>query len=192
MSQPLRLDFRRRHRRRHAQRLDSSGDVFNHTSFISVSTEWYPDWDIWLSQANHIFHRLNIMSNLDDYVVLYGIDFKLDISQTTGDPPDGFLFLCPEEDFRTGSSACWWPACPAYWSLDPSGTDRLSPENATRLGFPSFELATVSRGLYCDSSVYEGLRQFHKAKGFDPYSQEVTRHLGFPFSRLSSERDALP
>ncbi|KAF7377037.1 hypothetical protein MSAN_00121800 [Mycena sanguinolenta] len=169
-----------------------SGDVFNNT--LSILLYLYPrsNREAWLSQANHIFRCLNITSNFEDYVLVNDIYFNLNISRTTGDPPEGFLFLCPREDFRTGSSSLCWPACTAYWSLDPSGTDRLSPDDATRLGFPSFKLTTTAAGIYWDSSVYEGLRQFHQAKGFDPYSQDVARHLGYPFFRLSSERDALP
>ncbi|KAJ7845002.1 hypothetical protein B0H14DRAFT_2584898 [Mycena olivaceomarginata] len=51
------------------------------------------------------------------------------------------------------------PECPAYWSLDPAGTPRLSPDEASRLGFPA---------LKWRSRVYAGLRQFHAAKGFAP------------------------
>ncbi|KAJ7153799.1 hypothetical protein C8R46DRAFT_848176, partial [Mycena filopes] len=69
---------------------------------------------------------------------------------------------------------------PAYWSLDPSGAERLSAGEATRLGFPPFRLTTKVRGRWWNASVYTGLRQFHQAKGFDPESQEVARHLGEP------------
>ncbi|KAF7377066.1 hypothetical protein MSAN_00124900 [Mycena sanguinolenta] len=169
-----------------------SGDVFNSTLFIPLYTDWGILCNSWLSQANDIFCCLHITSNFKDYVIVDGIRFDLDISETTRDPPEGFLFLCPLSDFRIGDSSFRWPACPAYWCLDPSGADPLSPEEATQLGFPSFELTTKADGMYWDANVYEGLRQFHKAKGFDPYSQEVTRHLGLPFFRLSSERDAPP
>ncbi|KAF7340629.1 hypothetical protein MSAN_02134800 [Mycena sanguinolenta] len=105
------------------------------------------------------------------------------------DPPEGFLFLCPREDFQTSSSAFRWPTCPAYWSLDPSGADRLSRKDATQLGFPPFELATHAVGCFWGTSVYAGLRQFHQAKGFDPCAQDVAQHLGYPLYPLSSERD---
>ncbi|KAJ6462941.1 hypothetical protein C8R45DRAFT_1108008 [Mycena sanguinolenta] len=166
-----------------------SGDVFNNTSFISLSA-CCDTWSAWLSQANYILRRLRIRSNFEDYGFLYLIHFKLDISETTRDPPAGFLFLCPGEHFRIGPSSFCWPACPAYWSLDPSGIDCLSPEDATRLGFPLLEFITTAEVWYWDSSVYEGLRQFHQAKGFDPYSQDVARHLGHPLWQLSSQRDA--
>ncbi|KAJ7165908.1 hypothetical protein C8R46DRAFT_870128, partial [Mycena filopes] len=82
-----------------------------------------------------------------------------------------------------------WPRCPAYWSLDPSGAERLSMEEATRLGFPCFNLKTEVHGR--DTSVYAGLRQFHQAKGFNAESQDVAQHLGRPFYQLSGNIDPL-
>ncbi|KAJ6512482.1 hypothetical protein C8R45DRAFT_856664 [Mycena sanguinolenta] len=99
--------------------------------------------------------------------------------------PKGFLFLCPPKHFRTGRSSLKWPDCPAYWSLDASGAERLTPEDATNLGFPSFQLSTEVIGKSWDDSVYAGLRQFHRAKGFDPDSQDLARHLGDKLYRLS-------
>ncbi|KAJ7622534.1 hypothetical protein FB45DRAFT_1032196 [Roridomyces roridus] len=58
--------------------------------------------------------------------------------------------------------------------------DCLSDEEALRLGFPSIEMEIDVEGCSWDSSVYEGLRKFHKAKGFDPDSQEVAIHVGDP------------
>ncbi|KAF7340619.1 hypothetical protein MSAN_02133600 [Mycena sanguinolenta] len=168
-----------------------SGDVFNNTLSMFVY-DFGSNCVIWLSQANHIFCRLNIMSNFEDYAVLNTINVRLHVSQSSGAPLEGFLFLCPGENFRIGPSSFRWPACTAYWSLDPSGTDRLGPEEATQLRFPTFKLIAEACGYSWDASVYDGLRQFHEAKGFDPYSQDVARHLGHPFYRLSSERDALP
>ncbi|KAJ6462928.1 hypothetical protein C8R45DRAFT_1220424 [Mycena sanguinolenta] len=165
-----------------------SGGVFNNT--ISILLYIYTDRGTWLSQANHIFHRLRTMSNFEDYVVMDRIRFYLNILQTTGEPPEGFLFLGPQEDFRTGPSSFCCPAHPAYWSLDPSGVDRLNQDDATLLGFPVFKFTAKAYGRSWDASVYEGLRQFHKAKGFDPYNQDVARHLGYPLFQVSSQVDA--
>ncbi|KAF7376996.1 hypothetical protein MSAN_00117500 [Mycena sanguinolenta] len=165
-----------------------SHDVINSTVYLSCSL--LSDRNTWLSQANHIFDCLQILSNFEDYVVVDFIRFDLDILQTTGNLPEGFLFLCPQEDFRTGPSSFGWPPCVGYWSLSPSGVDRLNSEDASRLGFPSFRLTTTADGWYWDSSVYEGLCQFHKAKGFDPYSQDVARHLGVQIYQLSPQVDA--
>ncbi|KAJ7922205.1 hypothetical protein B0H13DRAFT_128893 [Mycena leptocephala] len=41
-----------------------------------------------------------------------------------------------------------------------------------------------------DHSVYAGIRQFHQARGFDPYSQEVAAALGYPLLHVHWEEDA--
>ncbi|KAJ7190481.1 hypothetical protein B0H12DRAFT_1198696 [Mycena haematopus] len=162
-------------------------DVSNRILYLASSFDL--NLKAWFSQANHIFHRLHIMSNFEDYVLLRCIRFQLHISKTTKDPPEGFLFLCPEKDFRTGPSLFCWPACVGYWSLDPAGIDRLSMEDAARLGFPSFQLITKAAVSSWDATVYEGLQQFHQAKGFDPLSQDIARHLNHPLYQLSSQGD---
>ncbi|KAJ6555758.1 hypothetical protein B0H19DRAFT_135973 [Mycena capillaripes] len=154
---------------------------------ISLFSFLYPEF--WLSQANHIFSRLQITSNFEDYAVTDYIWFQIVISASEEESPAGFLFLCPTEDFRTGPSSFCWPECPAYWSLDPLGVERLTAEEATELGFPSFRLDTIIGRTSWDASVYDGLRQLHKAKGFDPDSQDVARSLGYPLFQLSNEVD---
>ncbi|KAJ7795749.1 hypothetical protein B0H14DRAFT_2391341, partial [Mycena olivaceomarginata] len=74
-----------------------------------------------------------------------------------------------------------------YWSLDSSGVQRLSWEDAASLGFPCIGILEYAQGYSWDSGVYEGLRQFHQAKGFDPDSQELALHLGEPLYELSSQ-----
>ncbi|KAJ6555892.1 hypothetical protein B0H19DRAFT_947793 [Mycena capillaripes] len=115
--------------------------------------------------------------------------FEIDISASRVESPEGFLFLCPEKDFHVGPFSFWWPECPAYWSLDPLGVERLTAEEATELGFPSVRFNTIICGRSWDASVYAGLRQLHKAKGFDPDGQDVARHLGDPLWQLSNEID---
>ncbi|KAJ6526059.1 hypothetical protein B0H19DRAFT_1385801 [Mycena capillaripes] len=165
------------------------------SSEVSGTTICFQMWShpsmSWLSQANHIFSRVQITSNLEDYVVVHNIFFNLSIPAASSNPPSGFLFLCPPEDFRTGPSSFSWPDCSAYWSLDPIGTERLSMEDTMSLGLPSIRFLMGIRGTSWDANVYAGLRHLHQAKGFDPDSQEVARHLGERLYRLPSELDAL-
>ncbi|KAJ7679406.1 hypothetical protein DFH06DRAFT_1465503 [Mycena polygramma] len=178
----------------------------------SLSVEQYHETvghhETWLSQANHVFTRLHIKSNLKDYGTFEStseffslnpaptgivdlIEFNMQIQQPTEDVPPGYLFLCPEKDFQVGPSSYRWPQCPAYWTLDPTGIERLGAEEATRLGFPPIELETKIRFRYWDSGVYAGLRQFHEGKGFDPDSQAVARHMGHQLYRLPDGLEAL-
>ncbi|KAJ7724406.1 hypothetical protein B0H16DRAFT_1596649 [Mycena metata] len=145
------------------------------------------DFAGWISQANHIFKRLHISSSFCDYVLIDTLEIDLWIRQITVNTPTGYLFLCPESHFRTGPASFAWPECPAYWSLDPSGAERLSTEEATHLGFPPFEFESEVAGVYWEDEVYASLRQFHAGKGFDPDSPDVARHLGHALYRLSSD-----
>ncbi|KAJ7027347.1 hypothetical protein C8F04DRAFT_1267075 [Mycena alexandri] len=165
-------------------------DVSENTFELSVrdSRDW-GSWNVWLSQANHIFHRLEVIDNYTDYVVIDRVDFEIQNLPSAVTPPKGYLFLCPPSAFQTGSSSLRWPDSPAYWSLDPLADERLTTEEATALGFPSFSLSTIVSGWSWDANVYAGLRQFHAAKGLDPDSQDVARHLGYALYELTGEID---
>ncbi|KAJ7231510.1 hypothetical protein C8J57DRAFT_1533586 [Mycena rebaudengoi] len=136
--------------------------------------------DAWLAQANHIFDCAKIRSNYRDYGLIYSVEYQLRLSDKN-DIPHGYSFLCPSQDLQGSSpSEFRYPACPAYWSLDPSGSQRLDSEEAHRLGFPSFTMDMFVLTRLWDDFVYTGIREFHQAKGFDPYSQDVVRELGYP------------
>jgi hypothetical protein len=83
------------------------------------------------------------------------------------------------------------PDCGAYWSLDPSGVRRLSHETAEDLGFPAINFNMVIQGMSWDTNLYDGICQFQKVKGFNPYSQEVAIELGRPLLQVSCDRDVL-
>ncbi|KAJ7152399.1 hypothetical protein C8R46DRAFT_913068 [Mycena filopes] len=160
--------------------------------------------DAWFSQAHYIFTCHGITSHLQDYgmfcihtlgsyvvnifflsVLADSVVFILSISGPNTTPPPGYLFVCPMETFKTGSSTAQWPDSPTYWSLDPTGVERLSTEEAMRLGFPSMEFRTDVFERSWNASVYAGLRQFYEAKGFDPASQDLARHMGCSLFRVS-------
>ncbi|KAK6988025.1 hypothetical protein R3P38DRAFT_286474 [Favolaschia claudopus] len=135
----------------------------------------------WLSQANHIFARLGISTNLEDYVIPATVEFSLTIMKAdVTNAPSAYLLLCPVEDFEIRPASVRWPDCPAYWSLDSSGAQRLTLEDAEKLGLPSFALSAAVITKSWETNVYAALRRFHEAKGFDPDSQEIASKLGHP------------
>ncbi|KAF8214550.1 hypothetical protein K438DRAFT_1955600 [Mycena galopus ATCC 62051] len=146
----------------------------------------------WLAQACHIFNSLDIKSNLEDYVLVNGIRSCLHLLGPIVDLPPGYLFLCPLAEFETDITGCFTiPECTAYWSVDPSGAERLSTEEARTLGLPEIHSWMQVWGKYWDSSDYDGIWQFHKAKAFDPYSQDVAIELGYPLFQVSCQQDDL-
>ncbi|KAJ7223422.1 hypothetical protein GGX14DRAFT_387741 [Mycena pura] len=64
-----------------------------------------------------------------------------------------------------------------YWSLDPTGTERSRAEDTKDLWIPG---KIKVWGQSWDGSAYDGLRKFHRGKGFNPDSQDIARHLGYP------------
>lgn len=91
------------------------------------------------------------------------------------------------KEFETGPTSFGWPDCPAYWSLDPTGTERLGAETAICFGFPTIQLITEVEGCFWNAGVYAGLRKFKEGNGFDPGSEDVARHLRYPLYQVSIE-----
>ncbi|KAJ7369217.1 hypothetical protein DFH08DRAFT_833359 [Mycena albidolilacea] len=143
----------------------------------------------WMAQANHIFAQLETTSNFKNYVLVDTIEFILQCLPNiyNNREPEGYLFVCPAEEFRLGPDSFQWPYRPVYWSLDPSGTFPLSTEDANMLGFPIIHIQMCIRGCYWDDEVYDGLRRFQQGKGLNPESQEAAINLGYPLHKLADE-----
>ncbi|KAJ7240679.1 hypothetical protein C8J57DRAFT_1085552 [Mycena rebaudengoi] len=145
-------------------------------------------WSDWLAQANHVFDSPGTALHLNDYVLVDLIQFSLILSEPRDDPPQGYLFPDLQSEFPTSFRI---PDCPVYWSFDPSGTERLSAEEASNHRFPDFTFGMEIFGKSWDSLVYAGLGQFHQAKGFDPRSREVAMELGLSLVDVSGFHNAL-
>ncbi|KAJ7369208.1 hypothetical protein DFH08DRAFT_984163 [Mycena albidolilacea] len=143
----------------------------------------------WMAQANHIFAQLETTSNFKDYVAVDGIEFTLRCLPNTYNTrePEGYLFVCPAEEFRRGPDSFQWPYWPAYWALNSSGTFPLSTEDANMLGFPIIHIETHIHGYSWDDGVYDTLRRFQEGKGLNPESQETAINLGYPLYKLSDK-----
>ncbi|KAF7364409.1 hypothetical protein MSAN_01101700 [Mycena sanguinolenta] len=108
------------------------------------------------------------------------VEFIIEIPKTVQNPPEGYLFIRSPKDFEISLTSFRWPDCPAYWSLDPSGHNPLTPEKASSLGFPSITLTTKVHVLFWDETAYAGLGKFDECRGFDPESQDLAKELGYP------------
>ncbi|KAJ7063811.1 hypothetical protein C8F01DRAFT_35804 [Mycena amicta] len=165
-------------------RCDSLHDFpFNPSMSFWVTGDMYP----WLSQSNYVMNHLHASYNCEDYAVVRRIVFQIMIPTHSQPLPEGYLFLAPAADFEVGPSLFCWPDCPAYWSLDPTGVERLSTKEAEQLGFPAFDLTMGVLVVSWDDSAYAGIRKFQRAKGFDPYTQDAARALEHPLYDLPAE-----
>jgi hypothetical protein len=138
-----------------------------------------------------LFHAVAIVVMISP-VSIYGVDYCLKLFGPTDNLFFGYLFLCPLAEFQVDTPTSFRvPAQLAYLSLDASGVKRLSGEVVEDLGFPSIKFGVDLWGRTWDASVYDGIRQFHEAKGFDPYSQEAALELGCRPVQLLCDREAL-
>jgi hypothetical protein len=67
-----------------------------------------------------------------------------------------------------------------YWAFDPAGLDQLTHETAEDFGLPTVEFSTILWGGRWEECDYDMVRDFHVAKGFDPYSQDAAIAAGYP------------
>ncbi|KAJ7064454.1 hypothetical protein C8F01DRAFT_768341 [Mycena amicta] len=143
--------------------------------------------DVWLSQAGHVFSSLNIRENFDSHVIIApgSLSVEFTVPQTVTLPP-GYLFLCPPRR-ALGNNAQASEEDIAYWSPDPLGRKRLSRDEAYTGGFPNLAISRDVGEFRWDASTYEEIRAVHVAKGFDPDSQDIARHLGYPLFELVSD-----
>ncbi|KAJ7651035.1 hypothetical protein FB45DRAFT_889409 [Roridomyces roridus] len=178
---------------------DDSGWTCFHVEDLSVNAiltmsvgATHDTRSLWLSQANHIFRLLQVACRHEEFVLIESAGFQLRFSASSGqDAAEGYLFVCPPQHFWLGGHSFAWPQRIWYWSLDAQGAHPLSDEDALRLGFPSIQLEMHATGVYWDSSVYEGLRTFHTAKGFDAQSQELAMYMGQPLYELCYQQEPL-
>ncbi|KAJ7168939.1 hypothetical protein C8R46DRAFT_242813 [Mycena filopes] len=159
-------------------------DYFNvmTTGMASREFSWPETDNCWLAQANSIFSGLDVDADLEDYRVVYGVEYWLSFSNMADvSPKDGYLFLCPLSHLRSPDGTHFRNTdLAAYWSLDPSGAKPLSHWMARMLGFPSLAFKTKIWSRSWNHTVYTAVRQFQSGKGFDPDTQAVARHMGVP------------
>ncbi|KAF7353371.1 hypothetical protein MSAN_01525700 [Mycena sanguinolenta] len=137
----------------------------------------------WLSQSNSILRRMDFMCNCSDIILVSSIHYELEI--TTDACMEGYIFLCPFEHLRTKQSAQFQqPQVPAYWSTDPSGHESNTLDLVTSPGCLSMNFRMEVWGWSWDESVYAGLWKFHKGKGFDPSSRDISVFLKLPLYHL--------
>ncbi|KAJ7627494.1 hypothetical protein FB45DRAFT_921495 [Roridomyces roridus] len=146
--------------------------------------------DIWIAQANHVFEQLRVTSGHNNYVFTYAVEFRSqNLLTSTSDPPHGYLFLCPLDHFQTGRNSFRLPDVFWFWSIDPTGQNFATEDQAVILGFPELRMQCPTYQGYCwDTRAYEGLAAFHAAKGFNPKSQDLAIHLGLPLYELCDPR----
>ncbi|KAJ7232390.1 hypothetical protein C8J57DRAFT_173177 [Mycena rebaudengoi] len=157
---------------------------------LSLHIRWSSLPSLWAAQANYILDSLQTSTTPDNIALCNAIWFNLFVTDPPPTTPDGYLFLCPKDHFIVNHGSFRWPERATFWSLDPSGSPPMSDSEAQELGFPklSKRIEVNARYWYRDPKVYDRLRRFHEAKGFNDSGHDVARHLGYPLLQLQREK----
>ncbi|KAJ7930663.1 hypothetical protein B0H13DRAFT_880408 [Mycena leptocephala] len=149
----------------------------------------------WLSQNHYVRKHLQGALDTTDCFITTRINFNctlntcLDSFTLQGtfmaDAPTDkvYLFLfSPQVEIVDGQITVTSPPDTEkyYWAFDPDGLDRLTSETAEDIGLLSVEFSTRLMGGIWDKHHYDMVRDFHIAKGFDPYSQDAAIAMGYP------------
>ncbi|KAJ7826346.1 hypothetical protein B0H13DRAFT_2290521 [Mycena leptocephala] len=79
-----------------------------------------------------------------------------------------------------------------YWAFDPAGLDRLTHDVAEDFGLPTVEFSMDLQGWGGDERDYDMVRDFHIAKGFDPYTQDAAIAMGYPLIDIEKMKKFIP
>ncbi|KAK1227728.1 hypothetical protein PQX77_009281 [Marasmius sp. AFHP31] len=181
--------------------------ILNHNiEHQSLSFRFDQDWpscsyyEAWLCQAIHVFHALGIpREEWENFTLLshYFYTFSLgpvghDQSRQNYDSyrfdPPYYLFVLPPPQLPdTTPDVVSWMQAPAeslyYWSVDPDGNSRMPEAHRTALGLPCFQnYADPPHGWKVE--IYDLVRQWQEAKGFDPTTTDFARSLGYPIIEI--------
>ncbi|KAJ7032201.1 hypothetical protein C8F04DRAFT_665663 [Mycena alexandri] len=146
----------------------------------------------WLSQANSIAREYGAVHS---YWIPGGVKFRISIwcpedrftlrgtFMADASSSEIYLFLFrPDFKFVDGYPVIRIPPPGEafYWSFDPQGHRKMTSEEAEEVGVPYVFFESCVTGASWAPGNYDILSDFHRAKGFDPFSRQITLKLGYP------------
>ncbi|KAJ8080005.1 hypothetical protein PM082_016831 [Marasmius tenuissimus] len=152
-------------------------------------------YEAWLSQAIHVFNvagvpkeeweDCNCFVDLTLFVTNDGqtqhLPRNVDIEF---DPPYYLFIIQPPRLPDTTPDVAVWSGAPAeslyYWSADPNGDSRMSDMQCIGLALPCFRPFVDWSPVSWKSEVYDFMRQWQVAKGFDPLTTDFARSMRYP------------
>ncbi|KAF7331347.1 hypothetical protein MKEN_00012400 [Mycena kentingensis (nom. inval.)] len=158
-------------------------DSPNHRISLELACGWNTEI-LWASQATNLHHRLRAdRRRRERYALVENIHVDVGfLPNAASESLNAYCFLAPASTVFQPDNLI---ASVAYWSMDPTGNERLSTADARRLGLPELSISAYIQGTKYPDAFYDEIDAFHRAKGFDPDSADVARHLGLPVFELT-------
>ncbi|KAJ8080106.1 hypothetical protein PM082_016934 [Marasmius tenuissimus] len=173
--------------------------------FFQDRKPWYSYSAAWLCQAVHVFHILGIpREEWEDFALLPDYSMLLSLRpfghaqshrnfDHRFDPPYYLFVLPPPQLPDTTPDVVSWNRAPAgslyYWSVDPDGNSRMSEAHHMALGLPCFRNSADLFQVSWKAEIYDLVRQWQEAKGFDPTTTDFARSMGHPIVEILPQDD---
>ncbi|KAJ6527816.1 hypothetical protein B0H19DRAFT_1083900 [Mycena capillaripes] len=151
----------------------------------------------WLSQANMCIseprtrYRYGVVDMLQ-CAVMVDAEFQYWL-RPEGTPQQAYIFARPigvrHEGLRIGLESP--ESDQVYWSLDPSGSARMTEDECDSIGLPRLQICFFPTARFWHKYHYNAIHEFFEAKGFDSHSHDITRVLGLPLAEMESNNAAI-
>ncbi|KAI3602801.1 hypothetical protein WG66_008060 [Moniliophthora roreri] len=172
--------------------------------YLVTDCDWWKFWGEWLSQSCRVFAGLDVREGEEELFIIdppglrirstprlaykrlaapfnsrYGKPLVEEIQ-----PSPIYLFLRPFP-MKISELVSWMNGHFYFWSFDETGQCEMSEEECGQWGFPVLTCTTwVQNGsanlISWPTSTYTALRDWQKARGFDPTTSDWARELGRP------------
>ncbi|KAL0568796.1 hypothetical protein V5O48_013179 [Marasmius crinis-equi] len=152
-------------------------------------------YETWLSQACHAFSALRIPREewkdyalFDDTVYLTLLPDRENQGSYQLDPETPcYLFVLPppQRPDTTPDVDIWSQGENLYyWSFDPIGDSVMPVDQSRALGLPSYTNHVLILSGTWKPEVYDFMRLWQIAKGFDPATTDFARSMGYPILEI--------
>ncbi|KAJ8079959.1 hypothetical protein PM082_016784 [Marasmius tenuissimus] len=160
--------------------------------------------EAWLSQAVYVFNVLGVPREEWEGYTLGDTIMDLYLFSHRGNTqvpldaqlkPPCYLFVLPPPRLPdTTPDVASWLQAPAeslyYWSLDPNGDSVMPETQRVALGLPLYYQNVIPLELgQWKAEVYDLVRQWQEAKGFDPATTDFARSMGYPIVEILPQDD---
>ncbi|KAK7052971.1 hypothetical protein VNI00_004291 [Paramarasmius palmivorus] len=110
-----------------------------------------------------------------------------------GTRPVYLLIHLPSEICTMADLVSWANGKTHYWSYTESGDTEIPRSERDRMGLPEKINFHVSLACYTwPKHVYEAMRKWQTARGFDPNTTDFARHLGYEAFEILATKDEQP
>ncbi|EEB96028.1 hypothetical protein MPER_04906, partial [Moniliophthora perniciosa FA553] len=144
---------------------------------VNVTYDWTRFWKEWLSQCSHVFDVLGVTEEMQDFFVVQPPFLSLEFTprfsthNAEHETPPIYLFLHPLP-MTISELASWIEGIPYFWSFDEIGQSQMSEEECERWRLPALTIRTGPQLRSWQTHVYTALRDWQKARGFDPTTSD--------------------